>query len=493
MIKRIYHNLIWLYQYIRNWKAKTDRLIRLGRLDAAETKLNTVGKYLKSNTAVLTRLAKISEIREDWAEAAARWKQVAQIAPNIKHAQSKLKQMYIKLGNSYRRAGQINEALDCYRQAWSMNTGILTVRKDTSSDFEHLVRCLIDLDRLSILTDAMISERTSVNTEYIQKYKLIRDMIDEQNPSNDQVKVIRDLFADLKINECTMENMVDINKYKMQISQASSFRIHMIRRRRMKQLGKVPDRWLTSSKPAGYAFADMLGLARPRTITNCKLAEIPKQDGLVIKPRHNSDSRGVYIIDSISNIRSVKRLENIGGWDELQWCLREDINSGVTDDDFIIEEYISEDGVPARDLKFYTFYGKIGLVLEVLRYPERKNYWWDENGKPVFTTGKYEVANSEGKGVTPEQIALARRISLEIPAPFMRIDFLRSGNKIYFNEFCSTPGGFHDFNTKTDKALGDMYLQAELRLTQDLLNGKKFDAINEFNAQWENQRAQQPN
>ncbi len=68
----------------------------------------------------------------------------------------------------------------------------------------------------------------------------------------------------------------------------------------------------------------------------------------------------------------------------------------------------------------------------------------------------------------------------------MRIDFLRGHDEqIYLVEFCSSPGRFEGFNKKTDRLLGDLYLKAEMRLFEDVLNGKRFDRIAAFNEEWE--------
>jgi hypothetical protein len=94
-------------------------------------------------------------------------------------------------------------------------------------------------------------------------------------------------------------------------------------------------------------------------------------------------------------------------------------------------------------------------------------------GKPV-ETGKYEKPKGEGHGVTQEQIETAKYISLQIPAPYMRIDFLRGHDGIYFTEFCFAPGGFGQFDAETDRRLGYLYLRAEIRLQNDLPGGKAF-------------------
>jgi hypothetical protein len=50
-----------------------------------------------------------------------------------------------------------------------------------------------------------------------------------------------------------------------------------------------------------------------------------------------------------------------------------------------------------------------------------------------------------------------------MPHPFMRIDTLLGEDDLVFGEFTPRPGQFHRFN-------------AEWRLREDLLEGKRFDA-----------------
>lgn len=72
---------------------------------------------------------------------------------------------------------------------------------------------------------------------------------------------------------------------------------------------------------------------------------------------------------------------------------------------------------------------------------------------------------------------LAKRISLAIPAPFIRIDFLKSFDGLVFGEFTGHPGSYEQFNRKTDRLLGEFFVSAEARIVNDLLNGKTFDAF----------------
>src|SRR5699024_10223538 len=87
-------------------------------------------------------------------------------------------------------------------------------------------------------------------------------------------------------------------------------------------------------------------------------------------------SRGVYLINRFSDIIDVKRRKRIDSWEALKRQMIRDIKSDwVEEDQWIIEEIIFEDAektIPASDVKFYCFYGKVGIILEITRFPELK-------------------------------------------------------------------------------------------------------------------------
>ena len=158
-----------------------------------------------------------------------------------------------------------------------------------------------------------------------------------------------------------------------------------------------------------------------------------------------------------------------------------DLNE-VGKDEWIVEELITKNDkgcIVPHDLKFYCFYGKVALIMEVCRYPKQMFCFWTNNGDIVFT-GKYANKFFTGKGFTQDQLELATSISLEIPAPFVRIDFLVAKDGLFFGEFTPRPGGYEMFNNKFDKMLGDFFIEAEERLICDLFNGKKFLAYQAY-------------
>ena len=211
--------------------------------------------------------------------------------------------------------------------------------------------------------------------------------------------------------------------------------------------------------------------------------KLPYDSNIVIKPAYSgSGERSIYIIHREEKIEDRRRNVYLSSWQELKDSLKKDRETGVIKSDYyIVEEIVYEDPEneqTGRDLKFYCFYGKVPLILEIIRFPEFRYCWWTADGCD-FDTGKYSDQLFKGEGVDKKDIEQASHISSEIPAPFIRLDFLKSPGGAKFCESHATPGGFVMFNKKTHRWLGDHYLEADRRLAVDLLRGKPFQAYKE--------------
>lgn len=270
-----------------------------------------------------------------------------------------------------------------------------------------------------------------------------------------------------------------------ELSNVGSFRGSLSRRIRQKQLSKteLPE-YVLEDKRVAYEFIDKLHIRRPKTDDQNYTGEaVPKEGRTVIKPVDGAGSRGVYLIYEKNDIIDVRRSKKLSSIAELEESMTKDLTIGwVEKDEWMVEELILEDyekKIPARDIKFYSFYGKVGLILEITRFPEVKQCWWTPTGERI-RTGKYEEHLFKGDGVTKEELQFAEELSAKIPAPFIRIDFLRSEGKLVFGEFTAKPGSYEEFDDKLDTLLGDYYLDAETRLTEDLLANKPFNEFHEF-------------
>ncbi|KGX87249.1 ATP-grasp fold amidoligase family protein [Pontibacillus litoralis] len=253
-----------------------------------------------------------------------------------------------------------------------------------------------------------------------------------------------------------------------------------MRMRQYQWMGSLPE-WSLDDKQEAYAFMDQLDIRRPWTSEHSfPLSDMPQHTQVAIKPVDGAGSRGVYLVRANDDIIDLKRANSIKSWNDLKTAMQEDLDSGwVEKDEWFMEELIFENKLEkqaASDVKFYCFYGKVGVILEIKRYPELAYCWWTADGQRIHT-GKYEDELFKGQGVSKQELQLAANLSLEIPAPFIRIDFLRSEDGLVFGEFTPKPGNYDGFDQQTDQWLGDLFLEAEGRLSQDLLNGKSFEAF----------------
>lgn len=235
--------------------------------------------------------------------------------------------------------------------------------------------------------------------------------------------------------------------------------------------------WILDNKLTAYQFAADLGLQIPIT----RLHTVPHRDlhlssGTVVKPLDGIMSRGVYIIGNDAIVDLPRNL-TLPSTDALRQSIAEDVASGdVAEDAWIEERLIFSDhdpSAPARDIKFYCFYGVVGLALETVRSPDVQRCWYGSDGQPT-RTGKYTDRLFAGNGIPEGYMELAQRISLAVPAPFLRIDFLASPDGPVLNEFTPKPGGASQFNSSTDRRLGKLMVSSAGRLHTDLVNGKKF-------------------
>src|SRR5699024_3882437 len=308
-------------------------------------------------------------------------------------------------------------------------------------------------------------------------------MDEEQEQRNYIYSIVSAAFQTDELPESMVRPGLDEEPYPLE--NVGSFRGSLSRRIRQRQLSQTElHEYVLEDKLLAYQFIDQLKIRRPKTESQQFTSlTVPKKARTVIKPVDGAGSRGVYLIYDENDILDVRRSRKLSSIAELEESMAKDLAiNWVEEDHWMVEELILEDHqkkLPARDLKFYSFYGKVGLILEIERYPEVRQCWWTAEGKRL-RTGKYEESLFKGIGVTKEELQMAEELSKKIPAPFVRLDFLSSEEGLVFGEFTAKPGNYDEFNKEIDRQLGDLYLEAETTLTEDLLANKDFHEFNEF-------------
>lgn len=325
--------------------------------------------------------------------------------------------------------------------------------------------------------DILNKQRKQNDFKFITAYQHAAKQYKKESNNDTKMEVYKKVLEGLNVNELPEFIIKETEKLSLPIKQVSSFKLNMNIRSRKRNFGEFLPEWKLNDKKSAYDFIDELKINRPWTSEEYfTINELPKQENIVIKPAEGAASRGVYIIKGANDILDVSRSKNVENWLAMEKSMRDDLElKRVEKDKWIVEEFIYEDDdrTPARDYKFLTFYGKVALVTEICRFPKNKHCWWNRDGK-IVSTGVFEKTRFEGEGITKEMIEMVEKLSLEIPAPFMRIDFLKTKEGLVFGEFTPRPGTYSKFDEETDRMLGDYFLEAEVRLNNDLLNGKEF-------------------
>ncbi|WP_096190303.1 ATP-grasp fold amidoligase family protein [Evansella halocellulosilytica] len=387
---------------------------------------------------------------------------------SIKVNQERLKSAQIKINNKEKKEQEL------LSQLGSINEDKLLEMVKGAEESGEILNVL---DKL-IIQKSYNEEKYEAALKYAAKLYMNRE-------TQLKTRVYNSVIKGLKIEEIP-EFIVRLTEEtdELSLNDVSSFKANLSQRSRMRQFDRQLPEWILDNKVNAYSFIDILNIKRPWVSENSyEFKEIPKKAGIVIKPASGAGARGVYLILGLDKMIDVKRGQTLHSWEELDFFVKEDLSTGwVNKDEWIIEELVIEDNeskIPARDLKFYCFYGRVALVLEIIRYPNVKYCWWTSTGERI-KTGKYDGKLFDGNGVPHDQIKLVETISKEIPSPFIRIDFLNGSNGMVFGEFTPKPGNYDQFNSKIDKLLGDYFIEAEARLRKDFINGKRFLAFRNF-------------
>lgn len=233
--------------------------------------------------------------------------------------------------------------------------------------------------------------------------------------------------------------------------------------------------WEINTKTAGNQFVKNLGYDVPLVIAKgVALQQVKFEPRSVVKPSAGGNSQGVFSIDENGAIFDVGANEIVDRETAFSRANAHNAKAGINGVKWNVEERISgPSGLNPVDLKFYAFYGKIGVVTEVQRQPFKAFNNYLRDGAKV-STGKYDGMTFDGTPPTEEEYAVAEAISRALPVPYLRIDFMRADDgRLLFCEFTPRPGNFDKHNRMIDQLCGRMYVDAECRILRDLLRSRE--------------------
>lgn len=300
---------------------------------------------------------------------------------------------------------------------------------------------------------------SSAKWKYLRK---IREMEKRGELSDLDKKV---LFSNLIPSHITTSNSPLIARY----SVGASFKVLManfiLEKRQYTRFSVAPSQ---NDKTKDAGFVNSLGFEVPHVY--CETSDLERSldyDECIVKPKRGASAKGVFLKEKDAFYHFFDKKKYTFD-DVVAFFASKKIN------DFIIEEYVGGDGF-VRDLKFYMFYGKVGVVLEVLRKSSGNAHCFYNSRSEVVITGRYKSTLFDGEGFSLFEKKCAETISQEIPSPFVRVDLLSNGDKFRVGEITAHPGGFDEFNQEWDFKLGKEFLAARSRLFEDLLAGKTFE------------------
>jgi hypothetical protein len=192
------------------------------------------------------------------------------------------------------------------------------------------------------------------------------------------LRQLEELLAFAEPRHLTHPQLRTIKRLGLSVPGGLSFRSLMVQRGEARRIGGADPGWRLDSKLTGYAFADQLGVRRPQSD-----GVVYPLDGLppltapaVVKPARSTGAKGVYLC--FSSDRILHRSQTLASWDEAAAHAR---TLMATDrpvrDRWIVEELILEaPKTPARDVKFFCFYGQMLFAPRVLWQASRPRARW---------------------------------------------------------------------------------------------------------------------
>ncbi len=240
--------------------------------------------------------------------------------------------------------------------------------------------------------------------------------------------------------------------------------------------------WAYNDKPAGYQFAESVGISVPSTIiADADMASID-WSGLparfVVKPRNGAANRGVYLLERTADGRYHDLMRgDTDDADEFRKRYADLVDRGLISPRCSVEELLVprpelRDRINAPDdFKVYCFYDRAAVVMQRRMFgrPDLRDwkfkFWtrsWDDLGAVKYVD-RCDPGLERPAGAD-ELIAAAELAGRRLAIPFVRLDFYDTDRGIVFGEVSAHPGPPEVWAPEIDELLGREWENAEARL-----------------------------
>lgn len=190
----------------------------------------------------------------------------------------------------------------------------------------------------------------------------------------------------------------------------------------------------------------------------------------VIKPDRGAGKAGVYVLRrrSAENYTDLIRGRAVTEADVMAELRAASDKGEISGSSIIAEAALLREGDGiAFDWKCYAFQGEVALIWQISRGAgERHSRFLDSGWRDLGPVRRgLKVTSTLPPPTMPEAILdAASRLSVAVPAPFVRVDLYEHAGKIYLGEMTPMPGSGQRFTRELDLAMGEAWQRAERRL-----------------------------
>lgn len=265
-------------------------------------------------------------------------------------------------------------------------------------------------------------------------------------------------------------------------------------REQLRAYGVKDPAFYVDSKDDAHAWLTRLGERTPQLLGSYEGADLIPWDDLpdrcVVKPARGTSSTGVYLLvrrpQGWREITAGRDLTQVELVVELSALYAQGELAGPVLVEELVDDPRTPDGGPI-DYKVHTFFGRVGLIECKLRLPgddgEPVSWFciydetWRELGN-LFIDSHYAAAIPPPRA--PHRLLdVARRVSAAIPRPYLRVDLMEDSSGPAVCEITPEPGGSVLVDHRTDRRLGLLWEDAEVRLRVRAVGTGLLDPVDE--------------